>query len=462
MKAWRLLAAFLAGWFVFYGCTVHPSVSQICSLELDASLAEGVLLLLTEDSSGKSLWQTLDLATGRVGSYNGLNDPGESLMPPTRVEDVAISPDGKKIAYSTYWEEMAYIISSQDGVITRYAPVENFSRLYMPETQQWFIEEGNARLLNPIAYPLVPTGKEEEMPHRVIHAEPRRLAKQWEAKLGVRAIPTLAIVSSDGSRLAYFPNRLNEWQGFEGWLNDHELHLINFAGANFLDPYTDMPVSDQTILLNWLTGEKLVSGDNFRDQDPLGWPPVYSPSLRYLAYRGIENKVVVFDRIENKIVWQVPMQSPISEAPIWVDDAHLVIMMRDERLGTSIWFLLDRESGAQPIASLDGVVVSYQPSYDRRWIAFWLLNAQSSKQVPENQQLLFLDTKRSRIYDSCFGFEAGEETIGGEWLPARNRFTLSVQHPGETEIIIVDIFRRKRWRILVPFKTTVVGGITLP
>lgn len=448
-----------------YGCASRSISRQMCSPELDASLAEGTLLLVTESQSGETRWQTLDLKTGSLRPYDVLNNTGEQLLSPPRVSDVSISLDGKKLAYQTYLQEEGYIISSRDGVSTVFAPLEKFNLVYVPESQEWFIIETNARTPKPLIYPLTPTGDEERISYSIRQSIPGQIATQWIARLGTREIPTLAIVSSDGKELRYFPDRLNEWQQLEGWLNDSDLQLTNYATADFSSPYVSQTLnSDQTLLLNWQTGEKLVSGDNLPDKYFLTWAPVYSPSKRYVAYLGQQGKhLVIFDRTKNEIVSEISIQSTVPFAPLWIDESRLIVVIRDESTRVEHLFILDKNGNLQQIhlemvehPAISSLLLP-QLSFDKRLISFWL----TDQREPTQSKLLFLDIERRRIYDFCFSAN-GMSNIGQGWLPRQYRFAFSVQHNDTTEIVIIDVLHRKMFSMLIPYKAVLGGAIALP
>lgn len=455
---------------VSYSCDSRPTLIQECSPKLDASLAEGTLLLSTENLHGGILWQILDLATGRLRSYDLLNNPvtnldnGGILFPPDRVSDIRISPDGKRFAYRTYLQEKVYIISSQDGVSTIFASTNQVVLTYAPGSQTWFITEANPRVLDPLKYPLMSMGNEEKLPHVVVESiDPAKIAVNWSARLGTREIPTLAIISSDGQGLHYFPDRLNEWQGLEGWINANDLQLTSYTGADLLDRFPSRTLNTaQTILLDWQTGEKLVSGDDLPDKYFRTWAPVYSPSKRYVSYLGQQENLIIFDRIKHKITSQIPIQTAIPYAPVWIDETRLVVVSRDEKTRTDDLLLLSRDSNLQQSIRLSGTIASIvsppllpQPS-NRKLISFWVTDPKGHQ-----SKLLFVNVEWGYIYDFCLDFDE-KFNMGQGWLLPPNRFGLSMQHDDKTEIIIVDILRRRMFRVLIPSKAVVSGAITLP
>lgn len=451
---------------VSYGCASRPTLMQMCSPEWDASLAEGTLLLVTENASGETLWQTLNLKTGNLRPYDVLNNVGEQfLLSPTRVSDVRISPDGKKLAFQTYFQEEVYIISSRDGVSTVFAPLEKFNLVYVPESQEWFIVEANAHAPEPLIYPLTPTGNEEKIFHSVRHSMPEQIATQWSARLGTREISTLVVVSSDGRELLYFPDWLNEWQELKGWLNDNDLYLTTYATANFLSLYASRSLdSDGTILLNWQTGEKLVSGDNLPDKYFLTWAPVYSTSKSYVTYLGQQGKhLVIFDRTKNEIVSEISIQNTVPFAPLWIDETRLIVVIRDESTRVDHLFILGKGGNLQQInlGTVEHPAISPlllpQLSFDNRLMSFWL----TDQREPAHSKLLFLDIEQHRIYDFCLSADE-MSNIGQGWLPTQHRFAFSVQHDDKTEIVVVDVFHRKMFSTLIPYKAVLGGAITLP
>lgn len=451
---------------VSYGCASRPTLIQMCPPEWDASLAEGTLLFGNENPSDETVWQTLDLKTGNLRPYDVLNNVGEQfLLSPIRVSDVRISPDGKKLAFQTYLKQEIYVISSRDGVSTVFAPVEKFNLVYVPEYQEWFIVEANARTPEPLIYPLTPTGNEEKIFHSVRQSIPEQIATQWSARLETREISSLAIVSSDGREFRYFPDWLNEWQQLEGWLNDGDLRLTTYATANFLSLYMSQTLdTDQTILLNWQTGEKLVSGDNLPDKYFLTWAPVYSPSKRYVTYLGQQGKhLVIFDRTKNEIVSEISIQSTVPFAPLWIDETRLIVVSRDESTRVDHLLILDKDGNLQQInlglvehPAISSLLLP-QLSFDKMLMSFWL----TDQREPSQSKLLFLDIEQRRIYDFCLS--ANEmSNIGQSWLPTQHRFAFSLQRNNKTEITIVDVFHRKMFSTLVPYKAVLGGAIALP
>lgn len=456
MKRWFSGVLFL--WLLAYACTSRPLFIQECFLESDSSLAQGTLLVTTETSDGRVLWQTLELSTGQLRPYDILNTPiiledERVLLPPSCACDVKISPDGRMIAYQTYLQEEGYIIYDQDGDTTIFAANE-VVLVYSPESREWFITESDARIVNPRYYPLIPSGNEEKLQHIILESlDDKKVAANWVAEYGKRSTTTLVVISSDGKDLRYFPNWHNEWQSFEGWLNAEDLELTNYVGANLLERFARLTLkSDQKILLDWQTGEKVVSGDNLPDKYFLSWAPAYSPSKRYVAYRGKKN-LVIFDRTKHEIALQTPLtvNTPYTPpgAPVWIGESYLVVASQDDETGTSDLFILSIK-GEQIKFHLDRQVLSeFLLQESTKFISFWVAEERNNK-------LLFLDAEKGHMYDFCLAVDQGLD-VGARWLPTPGHFALSVYHGDKTEIIILDVLRQRIFKTINPFIATISG-----
>lgn len=469
MRAWNIFVTTFVCLSVLQGCASPPTFVRMISLERDPSFVEGTLLLAAENLSSKTLWQILDLKTGNLRPYNMLNNiDAQFLLSPSRASDVRISQDGKNLAFETYLQEEGYIISSQDGVSTYFAPLEKFNPVYLPTHQEWFIVEADARNPQPLAYPLTPTGMEEKISYSLIQSKPTQIATQWDARLGTKEISTLVVISSDGKGFIYFPDWHNEWQELQGWLNENDLQLTTYATANFLSPYTNQTLgSDQTVLLNWQTGEKLVSGDNLPDKYFLTWAPVYSPSKNYVTYLGQQGKhLLVFDRAKNKVVLEISLQGTVPVAPLWIDDTYIIGVIRDEITEKDHLFILGKDGNLQQInlnlvehPSISSLLLP-QLSYDQKLMSFWLID----QSEPEKGRLLFLDIQRSQIYDFSLPFAdlTDPSKVGQGWLPSQPLFAFSTQQANKTEITIVDAFNGKMFNTVIPLNAVLAGAITVP
>jgi hypothetical protein len=471
MKSMRVL--FVVGIFILavYGCASNPTTVRECvpSASLPSEDTEGILLVGKVGSNGDILlWQTLNLKTGTVEPFDVLNRPDkESILPPSWVSDVIVSPSGRWIAYITSLVQHGYYIQSRDGSYTRFVSPQNYVIVYTreQENREWFLQEMDARSVERRLYPFMPNKEERGSGVLIKKVESEWLAQDWLAYSGTKQIPTLVIASSDGKETFYFPDWNNEWQGIKGWFNEEYVVLINHAGADVFDPTTfQIPANDRIILFEPFTGEKLISGDTYPGMVLSSLPAIYSPSMRYVAYLNTDkSSLIIWDRIENKVVAQTSAVhiSP-SLWPLWIDESTLVYAATDIQTNKEDWFSLDVTGKSKRLTELVAAKYSEissifppQLSPDKRFLAFGATDS------TDRISLLILDTREYKTYDFCVKFDKqSNREIRWTWLHVQNRLVVSASQVDKTHIQLLDVMGKKVFHVsIMPGRFVIVGSL---
>lgn len=427
---------------------------ETCPLEENLSLAQGIILLRKDTENNAYSWQLLDLSTGKTQAYTLLDQPKGEIP-----ESISLSPDGRKIAYLARRPQKAYIFTSGPHVM--YAPVENFNLTHLVSTNEWFIDDAWPRSLEYWTYRLTPTGEEDSLPHLDILKPPKNIMSEWQVRLGIWEQPGLATLAVDGSAFHFFDDI-----GCcpDGWLDQNTVLLTQFAMSNFLNRYSwQLLESNQTILVNWETGEAIMSGDSLPNRDVfVDWSPAYSPSLRFVVYPSIigqHSSIAVFDREKNQVMARIELTGKVYQRPLWLDNRHFAFIMENQTPRSQL-FIADTDGKTRKIFEGD-IVAGQAPILVQRNRTHSLLALWVSRN--EQESLLFFDMSRHLIFDFCITTDFRNfDLLGASWMLDYGKFIISLPVAKGTEIRIVDVIGGRSKTFFLPEKVKVFGEISIP